>query len=144
MRGVPNDSGRATLIIKETWKTNLRSPRAREAIEVSRRSRLGGISMSRLTVVRRLTAVIALLAVLCLALPAVAAPRAHGSSHRTHAVHAPSLVDQLVAWIGSFWTGPSQPAPAEKTISVAPSGNGTRNFTTTTSSEAGGMIDPNG
>jgi hypothetical protein len=102
--------------------------------------------MSRPTVVRRLTAVIALLAVLCLALPAVAAPGAHGQSHRTRAVHSSSLVDQLFAWIGSFWIGlsQSQAAPAEKAIPVAPGGSGTHASTPTNSSEAGGMIDPNG
>jgi hypothetical protein len=101
--------------------------------------------MSRPTVVRRLTAVIALLAIFCLALPAVAAPGAHGPSHRTRAVHASSLVDQLVAWIGSVWTGPAQgqTAPAEKGIQISPSGaNGL--LPLTNEADHGGMIDPNG
>jgi hypothetical protein len=101
--------------------------------------------MSRPTVVRRLTAVIALLAVLCLALPAVAAPGAHGQSPRTRAVHAPSLVDQLVAWIGGFWTAPSQgqPAPAEKTLQIFPLGVD-RLLPLVNEADHGGMIDPNG
>lgn len=101
--------------------------------------------MSRPTVVRRLTAVLALLAVLCLAMPAVATPGAHGQSHRTRAVHAPSLADQLFAWIGSFWTGPSQEqkAPAEKTIPIL---SGLFNSLTPVTNEAdkSGTIDPNG
>lgn len=100
--------------------------------------------MSRPTVVRRLTAVIALLAIFCLALPAVAAPGTHGQSPRTRAVHASSLVDQLFAWIGGFWTDPSQgqKAPAEKTIhfplgvdSIVP---------LTSEADKSGTIDPNG
>jgi hypothetical protein len=105
--------------------------------------------MSRPTVVRRLTAVIALLAVLCLALPAVAAPGAQGQSHRTRAVHAPSLVDQLVAWIGSFLPGQtvshSRTSPAEKAGAYTAPG-GTNSLAPTRASEAdrGGMVDPNG
>jgi hypothetical protein len=99
--------------------------------------------MSRPTVVRRLTAVIALLAVFCLALPAAAAPGAHGQSHRTRAVHASSLVDQFVAWIGSFWAGPAQPAPAEKTIQISPIGIDNV-APSSTNADHSGMIDPNG
>ena len=101
--------------------------------------------MSRPTVVRRLTAVIALLAVFCLALPAVAAPGTHGQSPRTRAVHASSLVDQLFAWIGGFWTGPSQDqkAPAEKTIQIFPLGLD-RLLPLANDADHGGMIDPNG
>lgn len=101
--------------------------------------------MSRPTVVRRLTAVLALLAVFCLALPAAAIPGAQGQSHR--AVHASSLVDQLVAWIGSFWAGPAQgqAAPAEKAIQILGIGIGIDNAAPSpTSSDHGGMIDPNG
>ena len=101
--------------------------------------------MSRPTVVRRLTAVIALLAVFCLALPAVAAPGAHGPSHGTRAVQASSLVDQLVAWIGGFWTGPSQgpAAPAEKAIQILPIGIDNV-VPPLNNADHGGMIDPNG
>jgi hypothetical protein len=100
--------------------------------------------MSRPTVVRRLTAVIALLAVLCLALPAVAAPGAHGPSPRTRAVHASSLVDQLFAWIGSFWTGPSQgQAAPEKVIQLPPTGADNL-VPPPNNADHGGMIDPNG
>ena len=100
--------------------------------------------MSRPTVVRRLTAVIALLAVFCLALPAVAAPGAHGQSHRTRVVHTSSLVDQFVAWIGGFWTGPAQPAPAEKTIQILGIRIDNVVPSSATNSDHSGMIDPNG
>ena len=101
--------------------------------------------MSRPTVVRRLTAVIALLAVLCLALPAAAAPGARGQSLRHSTAHSAGLVDQLLSWLGSFLPGAPQSgkAPAEKAIPVAPTG-GSNTLTPPASSEAGGMIDPNG
>jgi hypothetical protein len=101
--------------------------------------------MSRPTVVRRLTAVIALLAIFCLALPAVAAPGAHGQSHRTRAVHASSLADQLVAWIGTLLPSPSQTAPAEKAVTyTAPGGTNSSASPHTSESDRGGMLDPNG
>jgi hypothetical protein len=101
--------------------------------------------MSRSTVVRRLTAVIALLAVFCLALPAVAAPGAHGQSQRTRAVHTPGLVDQFAAWIGSFWTSPpqGQTPPAEKTIQILPIRIDNL-IPPPSNADHGGMIDPNG
>jgi hypothetical protein len=101
--------------------------------------------MSRSTVVRRLTAVIALLAVFCLALPAVAAPGAHGQSHRTRAVHASSFVDQLVAWIGTLLPSPSQTGRTEKAGTYsAPSGANSLAPTNASESDRGGMVDPNG
>jgi hypothetical protein len=103
--------------------------------------------MSRPTIVRRLTAVIALLAVLCLALPAVAAPGAHGPSHRTRAVHASSLVDQLFAWIGSFLPGQTGSHGAgwtEKTTATPVSPIRGNALMPPASSEAGTLIDPNG
>jgi hypothetical protein len=101
--------------------------------------------MSRPTVVRRLTAVIALLAVFCLALPAVAAPGAHRQSHRTRAVHASSLVDQFVAWIGTLLPSPSQTGRTEKTGTYsAPSGASVFSSTHPSESDRGGMLDPNG
>ena len=105
--------------------------------------------MSRPTVIRRLTAVFALLAVLCLALPAAAAPGARGHAHQTRAVHAASLVDQFLAWIGSFWTGPSQ-GRADRTEKAGPAIqlplDGTNNSIVPpdTKTEHSGMIDPNG
>jgi hypothetical protein len=101
--------------------------------------------MSRPTVVRRLTAVIVLLAVLCLALPAVAAPGARGQSHRTRAVHASSFVDQFVAWIGTLLPSPSQTGRTEKAGTYsAPSGANDFSSTIPKESDRGGMVDPNG
>jgi hypothetical protein len=55
--------------------------------------------MSRTLVIRRLTAVIVLLAILGFALPATAAPEAHHSSRAT-TVQTPSFFDQILSWLG--------------------------------------------
>jgi hypothetical protein len=95
--------------------------------------------MSRLSV-RRLTAAIALLAVLCLAMPAVAAPV------RPHAANAPavSLLDQFLTWLGSFLPGqaPAAKNPAEKTTGIDLSSP--TSLLPTSDADHGGMIDPNG
>src|SRR5690242_7856037 len=103
--------------------------------------------MSRTLVVRRLTAVLVLLAIFCLSLPATAAPRAHHSSRPT--VQAPGLFDQLLSWLGGFLPGhaPVSSHRTEKTISTgATGGSGTSPLMPLSSSDAdrGGMIDPNG
>lgn len=92
--------------------------------------------MSRLSV-RRLTAAIALLAVLCLALPAAAAPV------RPHAANAPavSLLDRFLTWIGSFLPGQQQ--PQTKTI-LQPAGPTGFDGVKTQSADASNTIDPNG
>ena len=91
--------------------------------------------MSRLSV-RRLTAAIALLAVLCLALPAAAAPV------RPQAVKAPAvnLLDQFLAWIGSVLPGRE---PQTKTI-LQPTGATDLNGARSQSADATTVIDPNG
>jgi hypothetical protein len=98
--------------------------------------------MSR-SIVRRLTATIALLAVLGFALPASAA--VHPRAAKAPAVISSGLVDQLLIWLGSFWS--VQPAETQgqtdltKTL-VSPT-PGT-NSLPAASAERGGMIDPNG
>jgi len=104
--------------------------------------------MSRTLVVRRLTAIIALLAILGFALPATAAPGARHSS-RPATVQAPGLLDQLVSWLSGFLphSTPASPSGTEKTLSVGAttSGSGTSLLPVVNSdSDHGGMIDPNG
>jgi hypothetical protein len=102
--------------------------------------------MSRLIVVRRLTALIALLAILCLALPAAAAPGTRGQSPRTRTVHSSSLVDQFLSWIGTLLPGQSaSQGRAEKVVPLSPSG-GLDITSPRTSSETdrGSQVDPNG
>jgi len=91
--------------------------------------------MSRLSV-RRLTAAIALLAVLCLALPAAAAPV------RPHAAKAPaiSLFDQFLAWVGSFLPGQQQP----QTKTVLQTDGSILNGVKSQSADSNTVIDPNG
>jgi hypothetical protein len=99
--------------------------------------------MSRPTVVRRLAAVTALLAVFCLALPAAAAPGAHRQPARAHA--ASGLVDQFFAWIGTLLPSPSQAGRTEKAGTYsAPSGANDFSSTNPKESDRGGMVDPNG
>lgn len=97
--------------------------------------------MSRISV-RRLTAAIALLAVLCMAMPAMAAPV------RPQATNAPavSLFDRLLTWIGSFLPGqvPAAKNPAEKTTLTAPSILPSAIAPPSAESDHSGLIDPNG
>ncbi len=72
--------------------------------------------MSRTLVIRRLTAVLVLLAILGFALPATAAPGSRHSSRAT-TVQAPSLFDQILSWLGTLLSGPSQ-GTAERTKDV--------------------------
>jgi hypothetical protein len=97
--------------------------------------------MSRLSV-RRLTAAITLLAVLCLAMPAVAAP-VYPQATKTPSV---SLLDQFLAWIGSFLPGqaPAAKSPAEKTATAPSSSPSSLLPIATSDADHGGMIDPNG
>ena len=99
--------------------------------------------MSR-SIVRRLTAAIALLAVLGFALPASAA--AHPRAAKTPAVTSSGLVDQLLIWLGSFWSGPEaqgQKVPM-KTLAAPTSGSGTSGLTPLSNMDRGAGLDPNG
>ena len=104
--------------------------------------------MSRLTVVRRLAAVTALLAVFCLALPAAAAPGAHRQSARAHVAHASGLVDQFIAWIGTLLPAPSQTSRTEKAGTAVPvliSPDGSASLAPPpNNTDKSGTIDPNG
>lgn len=101
--------------------------------------------MSRTTVVRRLTGVLALVAVLCLALPAAAATGARHQSPPTPVVHTPGLLDQLLSWLGTLLPGlAAQTSRMEKTGSGATSGTANTIYSPPLSKDAGGMIDPNG
>ena len=98
--------------------------------------------MSRPTV-RRLTAGIVLLTVLCLALPAAAAP-VHSQASKAPAVN---LLDQFLSWIGSFLPGqtPADKSPAEKTIGVGTTLPGGSSISAPLdNADRGVQIDPNG
>ncbi|HSS50606.1 MAG TPA: hypothetical protein VLX28_16840 [Thermoanaerobaculia bacterium] len=101
--------------------------------------------MSRTLVLRRLTAVLVLLAILGFALPAAAAPGARHSSRATTA-QAPSLFDQILSWLGlsGFGQGDGHARPElRKSTSLAPSlGGGTTNQTVVSDGAQG--MDPNG
>jgi hypothetical protein len=101
--------------------------------------------MSRTPVVRRLTAALVLLAILGFALPATAAPGAHHSSRAT-TVQTPSLLDQLLSWLGNFLGGPS-PEGTEgraKAATAAPSSILPNNGLATATSDMNIGVDPNG
>lgn len=100
--------------------------------------------MSR-PIVRRLTAAVAILAILCLAMPAAAAPG------RPSAAKAPvlgfGLLDPFLGWIGGWFSpAPASKAPAERKLGVTQPLPGESLDTATSTSEAdrGAMIDPNG
>ncbi|HEY0557630.1 MAG TPA: hypothetical protein VGG20_25470 [Thermoanaerobaculia bacterium] len=99
--------------------------------------------MSRSTVVRRLTAVLALLAILCMAAPAVAATPSSHHARSPEALHI-TLLDQFLSWlgIGPVPTGRSQAGSMEKstgaTIPPAFSGQNVG------STDASYGLDPNG
>ncbi|HKI02919.1 MAG TPA: hypothetical protein VKK31_13170 [Thermoanaerobaculia bacterium] len=98
--------------------------------------------MSR-SIVRRLTAAITLVTVLCFALPAVAAPaRAH--SPRAAAVLDISIFDQIVSWLGSLWPGqePKPQSVREKTGIIG--GTTDSSHSMPGDPDRGAMIDPNG
>jgi hypothetical protein len=101
--------------------------------------------MSRSTVVRRLTAAITLLAVLCLAAPAVAAtPGTH--SVKSHQVSTTSVLDQLLAWLASLGFGPAAPTRSSSltkstSLSLPPVGVLGQ---TGDSADASQGMDPNG
>ena len=97
--------------------------------------------MSRISV-RRLTAAIALLAVLCVAMPAAAAP-VHPQATKAPAV---SLFDRLLTWIGSFLPGqaPAAKDPAEKTTGITLPGGMTTLNSPLDNADRGVQIDPNG
>jgi hypothetical protein len=103
--------------------------------------------MSRTLVVRRLTAIIALLAILGFALPATAAPGSHHSSRAT-TVQTSGLFDQLLSWLGSFLPNhtPASQGGTEKTLSTGTSGSGTTSLLPVANSDSdrGSQIDPNG
>jgi hypothetical protein len=103
--------------------------------------------MSPNRVVRRLTAVIVLLAVLGLALPAAAASGSHQhQASRPSAVSSPNLFDQLLSWIGGFLPGQTpvlRPRMEKSGISTTP--GGTNNAPLNSSdADRGSQIDPNG
>jgi hypothetical protein len=88
---------------------------------------------------RRLAAV-ALLAVLCLALPAAAAaPRHTAKAPAT----APSLLDEILIWIGNFLGGPSQ-AGAEGRAKAATQPVSTTSGLSTSNTDLSIGVDPNG
>jgi hypothetical protein len=99
--------------------------------------------MSRFPV-RRLTAAVAILAVLCLAMPAAAA---RPSSAQAPAVHGSSLLDQFLGWVGS-WFAPTPAAKAPTSQKVlgtsTPVVDGALDSTKTSEADRGAMIDPNG
>ena len=102
--------------------------------------------MSRTLVIRRLTAVLVLLAILGFALPATAAPGPHHSSRAT-TVQAPGLFDQILSWLGLFGSGQGEaharPDLRKSAALISPLGGGT-NGQHTSSAEASQGMDPNG
>ena len=100
--------------------------------------------MSRTLVIRRLTAVIVLLAILGFALPATAAPGSRHSSRAT-TVQASSFFDQILSWLGLFGPGSGQDH-ARTDLRKATSATSLLSDTSQTlsSADASQGMDPNG
>ena len=96
--------------------------------------------MSR-SIVRRLTAAITLVAVLCVAVPAMAAPVQ--SHSRTPVVLGGGLFDQVLSWLSSLWLGQPQPQGSREKVMVSVPGGDTTS-SATSFDDRGAMIDPNG
>jgi hypothetical protein len=101
--------------------------------------------MSR-SIVRRLTAAVALVTVLCFAMPAGAASPNRSPSHRPPVVLGSGLLDQFLSWLGSLWSGQvSRPAnPGEKSTVTSGEDTSSSDQDRPVPMERGGMIDPNG
>lgn len=100
--------------------------------------------------VRRLTAVLALTAVLCLATPPAASAASRPISPKPRATFNSGFLDQILVWLAGFLPAP---APAERSrqekSETAPTGatlnpTGTSSADSPVSLDRGAMIDPNG
>jgi hypothetical protein len=98
-----------------------------------------------LPIVRRLTAALAILAILCLATPASAATRPH--STKVPVVLGSGLFDQILSWLGGLWLGQASSSPSPATSEKAGVTMGTTDTFSASSMEnvdRGAQIDPNG
>lgn len=100
-------------------------------------------------IVRRLTAVLALVAALWLAAPPAADAASRRAPAKPQGTFVSSLVDQFTVWLLGFWPAP---APAERnrqgktgTIQLDVHNlSGVTNDESSDTAPRGGMIDPNG
>lgn len=102
-------------------------------------------------IVRRLTAVLALVAALWLAAPPAADAATRPTLAKTRATLGSSFLDQVMVWLAGFWP---VPAPAERsrqeksgtvpTGGAAPNPTGALSADSPASMDRGAMIDPNG
>jgi hypothetical protein len=97
--------------------------------------------MSR-SIVRRLTAAITLVTVLCFAVPAMAAPtRLHS---KAPVVFGGGLFDQVLSWLSSFLPGPEPKPQGPATKGITGIGNTDTSSSASEDPDRGAMIDPNG
>jgi hypothetical protein len=99
--------------------------------------------MSR-SIVRGLTAVIMLVTVLCLAMPAMAAPV--GSHSRIPVVVGPGFFDQVLSWLNSLLPGQEAKPQGlwEKSLIPGDGTSSSQSQTLPTDPTRGAQIDPNG
>lgn len=98
-----------------------------------------------LSIVRRAAVLFLLLALLCSALPAVAAPAGRAHAAKTPAVLDASLFDQVVSWLVSLWPGQEpRPQGSREKIGVVVGTGTTTDSAMSTDADRGAMIDPNG
>ena len=99
-------------------------------------------------IVRRLTAVLTLVAALCLATPPAAGAATRPTAAQPRVTLGSTFLDQVVAWVLDFRTPPapaSQSRQKTGTVVISTGPGGTSNAAATdVASDRGGMIDPNG
>ena len=99
-------------------------------------------------IVRRLTAVLTLVMVLCLAAPTVADAATRPTATKPRVTLGSTFLDQVVAWVLGFWTAPAPASQSRQKTGTVLTGSGISGTTNAATSEVpndrGGMIDPNG
>lgn len=99
-------------------------------------------------IARRLTAVLTLVAALCLATPPAADAATRPIQTQPRVTLGSTFLDQVVTWVLDFWMSPAQASQSrQKTGTVTGTvltGGPSPNAATAVEVDRGGMIDPNG
>lgn len=95
-------------------------------------------------IIRRLTAVLTLVAALWLAAPPAVDAASRSSSTKTRVILGSTFLDQVVAWVLDFWPAPASADRSRQKTGTGMTGNTETEAASTIESDRGAMIDPNG